>query len=162
MLESKYWLLNWGLFQNTMYPLDPGYSEWLGFLLKMISKAQLQLLKLNYQVRRLYRKDKTLDWYHLVDNLFLLWNHNASMLLVRLVLPISPGQYPLHSQSLYVICYQINKWCNVFDNDNIFRRKRSTRTYLPRNPKQCGKQWRKLRCANISHQWFSDNWPWQL
>ena len=39
--------------QNTMFPLDPGYSQWLGYLLKVISKAQLQLLKLNYQVHKI-------------------------------------------------------------------------------------------------------------
>lgn len=39
--------------KSTMYPLDTGYSEWLGYLLKMINKAQLQLLKMNYQEKRI-------------------------------------------------------------------------------------------------------------
>ena len=38
------------LLQSSLYPLDSGYSEWLGYVLKMINTAQLQLLKLNYQV----------------------------------------------------------------------------------------------------------------
>ena len=48
MLEGK--IMPETFLQNTMFPLDPGYSQWLGYLLKGISKAQLQLLKLNYQV----------------------------------------------------------------------------------------------------------------
>ena len=36
--------------QSTLLPLDPGYSDWLGFILKMINLAQLQILKLNLQV----------------------------------------------------------------------------------------------------------------
>ena len=40
--------------EGTMYRLDGGYSEWLGDLLRRINTAQLQLLKLNYQVRHNY------------------------------------------------------------------------------------------------------------
>ena len=38
------------LLQSTLLPLDPGYSDWLGSILKMINLAQLQILKLNLQV----------------------------------------------------------------------------------------------------------------
>ena len=41
--------------QSTLLPLDPGYSDWLGFILKMINLAQLQILKLNLQVGVLLR-----------------------------------------------------------------------------------------------------------
>ena len=51
MLEGK--IMPETFLQNTMFPLDPGYSQWLGYLLKVISKAQLQLLKLNYQVHKI-------------------------------------------------------------------------------------------------------------
>ena len=47
---ERFVILILALLQSTLLPLDPGYSDWLGFILKMINLAQLQILKLNLQV----------------------------------------------------------------------------------------------------------------
>jgi len=39
--------------KSSLSPLDTGYSEWLGFILKMINMSQLQILKLNLQEKKI-------------------------------------------------------------------------------------------------------------
>ena len=39
--------------QTTLLPLDPGYSGWLGATLEIMNKAQLQILKLDLQEKKI-------------------------------------------------------------------------------------------------------------
>ena len=37
--------------QSIMLRLDPGYSQWMGSVLKKMKKAQLEMLKIDLQVK---------------------------------------------------------------------------------------------------------------
>lgn len=43
--------------KSTLLPLDPGYSDWLGSILKMINMSHLQILKLNLQEKKINKND---------------------------------------------------------------------------------------------------------
>jgi len=44
-------------YMSLMSRLDPGYSQWMGSILKKMKKSQLELLKLDLQENKIDRKE---------------------------------------------------------------------------------------------------------